>query len=43
MLLKDLPVIPLWMANDTAVTTPQVKGVGFTYDGRPVYEDLTKR
>lgn len=43
ILFQDLPAIPLWMANDTAVTTPQVKGVGFTYDGRPVYEDLTKR
>lgn len=43
ILFEDLPVIPLWMSNNTAVTTPDISGVGFSYDGRPVYEDLTKK
>lgn len=42
ILFEDLPVIPLWMTNNTAVSTPNISGVGFSYDGRPVYEDLVE-
>lgn len=42
VLLKDLPVIPLWYGNVTAAAGKQVKNVSFNYMGLPEYQNLTK-
>lgn len=42
VLLKDLPVIPLWYQNAVAVTTKDVKGFEFTWQQKPQYYALTK-
>ncbi len=42
ILLKDLPVIPLWYQNAVAVTTKDVEGFVFTWQQKPQYYALTK-
>lgn len=42
ILLKDLPAIPLWYQNATAVTNPDIKGFVFTWQQKPDYYKLTK-
>ncbi len=42
VLLKDLPVIPLWYQNAVAVTPKDVKGYEFTWQQKPQYYALTK-
>jgi oligopeptide transport system substrate-binding protein len=42
VLLKDLPVIPLWYQNAVAVTTKDVEGFVFTWQQKPQYYALTK-
>jgi oligopeptide transport system substrate-binding protein len=42
VLLKDLPVIPLWYQNSVAVTPKDVKGFEFTWQSKPQYFKLTK-
>lgn len=43
ILLQDLPAIPLWNQNATAVSTSAVSGVEFDYGGGPVFTALTKK
>lgn len=43
VLMQDLPAIPLWNQNATAVSTPNVSGVEFDYGGGPVFTELTKK
>ncbi|MFC0265054.1 peptide ABC transporter substrate-binding protein [Alloscardovia macacae] len=42
LLLKDLPVIPLWYDNVSAGATKQMKTVKFNYMGLPSYYELEK-
>lgn len=42
ILLKDLPALPLWYQNATAVTGKDVKGFVFTWQQKPQYYALTK-
>lgn len=42
ILLKDLPAIPLWYQNATAVTTKDLKGFVFNWKQKPDYYALTK-
>lgn len=42
LLLKDLPALPLWYQNATAVTGKDVKGFVFTWQQKPQYFELTK-
>ncbi|RBP97450.1 ABC transporter [Bifidobacterium aemilianum] len=42
LLLKDLPVIPLWYRNVNAVAAKQVKAAPFGYMGLPIYNELAK-
>lgn len=42
ILLKDLPAIPLWYQNATAVTNPDIKGFEFNWQQKPDYYKLTK-
>ena len=42
LLLKDLPAIPLWYQNATAVTTKDLKGFEFNWKQKPDYYALTK-
>lgn len=42
ILLTDLPAIPLWYQNATAVTTPEIGGFVFTWQQKPDYYALTK-
>lgn len=42
VLLKDLPVIPLWYGNVTAAAGQHVENVSFSYMGLPEYQNLTK-
>ena len=42
ILFEDLPAIPLWYQNATAVTPPDVKGFVFTWQQKPQYFKLTK-
>ena len=42
ILLKDLPAIPLWYQNATAVTTKDLKGFTFNWQQKPEYQKLTK-
>ncbi|MCW2789094.1 MAG: transporter substrate-binding protein [Aeromicrobium sp.] len=42
ILLKDLPAIPLWYQNATAVTTEDLKGFVFNWKQKPDYYALTK-
>jgi oligopeptide transport system substrate-binding protein len=42
ILLKDLPAIPLWYQNATAVTTKDLKGYVFNWKQKPDYYALTK-
>ncbi len=42
ILLKDLPAIPLWYQNATAVTTKDLKGFEFNWQQKPDYFKLTK-
>ena len=42
ILLKDLPAIPLWYQNATAVTTKDLKGFKFNWQQKPEYQKLTK-
>ncbi|TXL61225.1 ABC transporter substrate-binding protein [Aeromicrobium terrae] len=42
LLLKDLPALPLWYQNATAVTGQDVKGFVFTWQQKPQYYALTK-
>jgi oligopeptide transport system substrate-binding protein len=42
ILLDDLPAIPLWYQNATAVTPKDVKGFEFNWQQKPDYYKLTK-
>lgn len=42
ILLKDLPAIPLWYQNATAVTTKDLKDYVFNWKQKPDYYALTK-
>ena len=42
ILLKDLPAIPLWYQNATAVTSKDLKGFQFNWQQKPEYQKLTK-
>lgn len=42
ILLKDLPAIPLWYQNATAVAAKDVKGFVFNWKQKPDYYKLTK-
>ena len=42
VLLGDLPVVPLWYKNVSAVAAQGVDNVTFNYMGFPVYGDITK-
>jgi oligopeptide transport system substrate-binding protein len=42
ILLKDLPAIPLWYQNATAVTSKDLKGFEFNWQQKPDYYKLTK-
>lgn len=42
ILLKDLPAIPLWYQNATAVTSKDLKGFVFNWQQKPEYQNLTK-
>ncbi|MCI1936093.1 MAG: ABC transporter substrate-binding protein [Bifidobacteriaceae bacterium] len=42
VLLKDLPVIPLWYANVNAATSKEVSNVEINYMGFPQYYKVTK-
>lgn len=42
LLLKDLPAIPLWYQNATAVTSTKLKGFVFNWKQKPDYYKLTK-
>lgn len=42
ILLKDLPAIPLWYQNATAVTTTDLKDFKFNWKQKPDYYALTK-
>lgn len=42
ILLKDLPAIPLWYQNATAVTGKDLKGFVFNWKQKPDYYKLTK-
>lgn len=42
ILMKDLPAIPLWYQNATAVTTTNLKGFVFNWKQKPDYYALTK-
>ena len=42
ILLKDLPAIPLWYQNATAVTSKSLKGFEFNWQQKPDYYKLTK-
>jgi oligopeptide transport system substrate-binding protein len=42
ILLKDLPAIPLWYQNATAVTSKNLKGFEFNWKQKPDYYKLTK-
>lgn len=41
-LLNDLPQIPLWYQNITAVGSKDIKKAAFTYNNYPMYADLEK-
>lgn len=42
LLLKDLPVIPLWYGNVSAGASKSVNNVKFNYMGLPEYQNLVK-
>jgi len=42
ILMKDLPAIPLWYQNATAVTSKDLKGFEFNWKQKPDYYKLTK-
>lgn len=42
VLMKDLPALPLWYQNATAVTNPDIKGFEFNWQQKPDYYKLTK-
>jgi oligopeptide transport system substrate-binding protein len=42
ILLKDLPALPLWYQNATAVTAKDLKGFKFNWQQKPEYQKLTK-
>ncbi len=42
VLLEDLPAIPLWYQNATAVTTTDLEGFEFNWKSKPDYYALTK-
>ena len=42
VLLRDLPVLPLWYRKVSAVAGKQVRQVPFGYMGLPVYNQVTK-
>ncbi len=42
ILLKELPVIPLWYQNATAVTSKNLNGFEFNWQQKPDYYKLTK-
>jgi oligopeptide transport system substrate-binding protein len=42
ILLKDLPALPLWYQNATAVTGKDLKGFEFNWKQKPDYYKLTK-
>jgi oligopeptide transport system substrate-binding protein len=42
LLLKDLPVIPLWYANVNAAAGKNIKNMSFSYMGVPEYQKLRK-
>ncbi|RSX55591.1 ABC transporter substrate-binding protein [Bifidobacterium dolichotidis] len=42
ILLKDLPAVPLWVTNVSAVTGKDIHGVHFDYSNTPTYQTLTK-
>ena len=42
ILFKDLPTIPLWNANSSVVTVPELSKVEFSFNNLPLYWKLTK-
>ena len=42
VLLKDLPIIPLWYANVNGVWADTVSNVEYGWDSVPIYENITK-
>ena len=42
LLAKDLPNIPLWYMNATAVSVPGLKNVKFGYDNTPMLDQISK-
>jgi oligopeptide transport system substrate-binding protein len=40
--MKDLPALPLWYQNATAVTNKDLKGFTFNWQQKPDYYKLTK-
>ncbi|MCK7675724.1 peptide ABC transporter substrate-binding protein [Corynebacterium pygosceleis] len=43
ILLKDLPVIPLWYSNVTAGWSSEVDDVQFGWNSQPIYYEITKK
>ena len=41
-MLKQLPAIPLWYQNATAVTSKDLNGFEFNWKQKPDYYKLTK-
>lgn len=42
ILLADLPAIPLWISNVTAVSGKNINGVNFDYSNTPTYNTITR-
>lgn len=42
VLMEDLPAIPLWYQNATAVTNPELQGFEFNWQAKPDYYALNK-
>ena len=43
LLAKDLPNIPLWYMNATAVSVPTLKNVSFGYDNALLLDQISKK
>lgn len=42
ILFEDLPAIPLWYSNTTAGSSTNVSDVEFSWNGTPIYNEITK-
>ena len=42
ILLRDMPVVPLWDNISVVGWSPQIKGVTVTWNGLPDYENIVK-